>query len=140
MTAPTVAGGVWDNRGMSTRLRWLLIALLGLAGIAGVAASLMWQRARAPAVELATGTVLSPPRRMPDFSLIDQHDAPFSEARLRGHWTLMFFGYTNCPDFCPTTLVTLAALDKRLRAEGAPRPQVVFVSVDAARDTPAQIG
>ena len=50
----------------------------------------------------------------------------------------MFFGYTNCPDFCPTTLATLAAMEKRLRAEQrAVRPRVMFVSVDAKRDTPA---
>jgi protein SCO1/2 len=53
---------------------------------------------------------------------------------------LLFFGYTNCPDFCPTTLTTLAALEKRLRAAGAAVvPRVVFVSLDAARDTPAQL-
>jgi protein SCO1/2 len=53
---------------------------------------------------------------------------------------MMFFGYTNCPDFCPTTLSTLAALEKRLRASGAPvRPHVIFVSVDAKRDTPEQL-
>ncbi len=52
----------------------------------------------------------------------------------------MFFGYTNCPDFCPTTLSTLAALQKQLRQEkGAVLPQVLFVSVDAKRDTPAQL-
>lgn len=53
---------------------------------------------------------------------------------------MMFFGYTNCPDFCPTTLSTLAALEKRLRAGSAPvRPHVIFVSVDAKRDTPEQL-
>ena len=53
---------------------------------------------------------------------------------------MMFFGYTNCPDFCPTTMATLAALDKRLRSSRAPvRPQVIFMSVDAKRDTPAQL-
>jgi protein SCO1/2 len=52
----------------------------------------------------------------------------------------MFFGYTNCPDFCPTTLTTLAAMEKQMRTAGAPtRPQVVFMSVDAKRDTPAQL-
>jgi protein SCO1/2 len=51
----------------------------------------------------------------------------------------MFFGYTNCPDFCPTTLTTLAAVEKRLRAAKAATPQVIFVSVDARRDTPAQL-
>jgi protein SCO1/2 len=53
---------------------------------------------------------------------------------------MLFFGYTNCPDFCPTTLTTLAAMEKRLRAAAAPvRPLVIFVSVDAKRDTPAQL-
>ena len=53
---------------------------------------------------------------------------------------MLFFGYTNCPDFCPTTLTTLAAMEKRLRAARRPvRPQVIFVSVDAKRDTPAQL-
>jgi protein SCO1/2 len=52
----------------------------------------------------------------------------------------MFFGYTNCPDFCPTTLSTLAALEQRLRVtQGAVLPQVLFVSVDAKRDTPEQL-
>jgi protein SCO1/2 len=51
----------------------------------------------------------------------------------------MFFGYTNCPDFCPTTLTTLAAVEKGLRAANAVPPQVIFVSVDAKRDTPAQL-
>src|ERR1019366_9827914 len=58
----------------------------------------------------------------------------------KGSWSMMFFGYTNCPDFCPTTLSTLAALEKRLRASGAPvRPHVIFVSVDAKRDTSEQL-
>src|SRR6202022_5161752 len=65
---------------------------------------------------------------------------PFWLAQLRGHWSMMFFGYTNCPDFCPATLTTLAALEKRLRADAAPvRPKVIFMSVDAKRDTPEQL-
>jgi protein SCO1/2 len=51
----------------------------------------------------------------------------------------MFFGYTNCPDFCPTTLAMLAALEKQLRTANVVPPQVIFVSVDAQRDTPAQL-
>jgi protein SCO1/2 len=51
----------------------------------------------------------------------------------------MFFGYTNCPDFCPTTLTTLAAMQKRLRAAKEVLPQVIFISVDAKRDTPEQL-
>jgi protein SCO1 len=72
--------------------------------------------------------------------LIDHQGRSFGRANLRGHWSILFFGYTNCPDFCPTTLATLAALEKRLReASAAQLPQVVFVSVDVKRDTPAQL-
>jgi protein SCO1/2 len=52
----------------------------------------------------------------------------------------MFFGYTNCPDLCPTTLTTLASLESTLRAAADPVvPQVVFISVDTHRDTPEQL-
>jgi protein SCO1/2 len=75
-----------------------------------------------------------------DFSLIDNRGREFGPAELRGKWSLMFFGYTNCPDFCPSTLTTLAALEKQLRAaKTVAPPQVIFVSVDAKRDTPAQL-
>ena len=108
-------------------------------GIAGIVASFLWRHSAA-AVDLTTGTFLTPSRAMPDFSLIDQQGRMFDAANLRGHWSMLFFGYTNCPDFCPTTLTTLAAMQKRLRAANAPvRPQVIFVSVDAKRDTPAQL-
>jgi protein SCO1/2 len=123
---------------MTPQAKFLSIAFICIAGIAGVAAALIWHHA-AP-VQLTTGTYLSPRRALPDFSLIDHHGQTFGPAELRGHWSMMFFGYTNCPDFCPTTLTTLAALEKRLRAAAAPvRPRVIFMSVDAKRDTPEQL-
>ena len=124
---------------MAVQSKLLSFALICIVAVAGVAASLIWLHP-APAVALSTGTLLAPSRKLPDFSLIDQHGREFGTANLRGRWTLLFFGYTNCPDFCPTTLTTLAALQKRLRADpGAVLPQVVFVSVDAKRDTPAHL-
>jgi protein SCO1/2 len=124
---------------MATQSKFLSFVILCAVGIAGVAASALW-RHRTPAVDLTTGTFITPSREMPDFSLIDQHGRPFGSANLRGHWSMLFFGYTNCPDLCPTTLTTLAAMEKRLRAAKASvLPQVVFVSVDAKRDTPAQM-
>jgi len=99
----------------------------------------MWRHSAAP-VNLTTGTFLTPSRELADFSLIDQYGKAFGSANLRGHWSMLFFGYTNCPDFCPTTLTTLAAMQKRLRAAKVPvLPQIIFVSVDAKRDTPAQL-
>jgi protein SCO1/2 len=124
---------------MAIQSKFLSLALFCVIGIAGVGASLLWHRRVAP-VELATGTLLTPGRALPDFSLIDQKGRTFATADLRGHWSLLFFGYTNCPDFCPTTLTTLAAMEKNLRsAKAAVIPQVIFVSVDAKRDTPAQL-
>jgi len=124
---------------MAIQSKFLSFALICIVGVAGVAASLIW-RHPAPAVELSTGTLLAPSRKLPDFSLIDQHGREFGAANLRGRWSLLFFGYTNCPDFCPTTLTTLAAVQKRLReGSAALLPQVVFVSVDAKRDTPAHL-
>jgi protein SCO1/2 len=124
---------------MSVRSKSLRLAFIGIAGMLGVSAALIWQHARAP-IELTTGTYLAPRRGLPDFSLIDQRGEPFGPKNLLGHWSILFFGYTNCPDFCPTTLTTLAALEKRLRTQGAAeRPQVIFMSVDAKRDTPQQL-
>ena len=123
---------------MAPRSRLFSSALVCIACLAGVAAALLWRHAAAPA-PLSTGEYLSPSRALADFSLIDHRGRPFGPAELRGHWSFLFFGYTNCPDFCPTTLTTLAALDKRLTQAGAVRPQVLFMSVDARRDTPAQL-
>ena len=124
---------------MAIQSKLLSFSLVCIVGIAGAAAALMWRHHAAP-VELTTGILLTPSRALPDFSLIDQKGRTFAAADLRGHWSLMFFGYTNCPDFCPTTLTTLAAMEKNLRsANAAVIPQVIFVSVDAKRDTPAQM-
>ena len=125
---------------METRSKWLPLTLVCIVAAAGIAASLMWRRPAIAIPDLATGTFLNPSRELPDFSLIDQQGRTFGNSNLRGHWSLMFFGYTNCPDFCPTTLTTLAAMEKHLRtAKAKVRPQVIFVSVDAKRDTPAQL-
>jgi protein SCO1/2 len=110
-----------------------------VAVILGIGAALLFRHSSAP-VDLSTGSYLSPRRALPNFSLIDQRGHAFGPEELRGRWSFLFFGYTNCPDYCPTTLTTLAAMEKQLQAGGAAlRPQVVFVSVDAKRDTPAQL-
>jgi protein SCO1 len=124
---------------MATQTKFLSFALIGALGLTGIAAGILRHRS-APPVELTTGSFISPSRELPDFSLIDEQGRAFGVPNLRGHWSLLFFGYTNCPDFCPTTLTTLAAMRKRLRTDGAAvLPDVIFVSVDAKRDTPAQL-
>ena len=141
MAAPTLSGAVWDNLGM-TRSKLLSFVLVGVLAAGGLIAALVWPDIlwTRPPIALASGTLLAPPRALADFSLIDNRGRSFGAANLRGHWSLMFFGYTNCPDYCPTTLTTLAVLEKQLRAaKTVAPPQVIFVSVDAKRDTPAQL-
>ncbi|HEY2145667.1 MAG TPA: SCO family protein [Steroidobacteraceae bacterium] len=122
---------------MTQSRRWFIVFLCMVA--AGGGAALLLRPSPAP-LELATGDLIHPSRALPDFSLIDDQGRAFGPKNLRGHWSIMFFGYTNCPDYCPATLATLAAMQKRLRAaKAAVRPQVIFVSVDAQRDTPAQL-
>jgi protein SCO1/2 len=72
------------------------------------------------------------------FHLVDQNGRPRDEAILKGKWSAVYFGYTFCPDVCPTTLQTLAEAEEKLgsKANGL---QVVFVTVDPERDTPAQL-
>jgi protein SCO1/2 len=80
-------------------------------------------------------------RPLPDIELRDQRDQLFTRDSLRGKWSLMFFGYTHCPDVCPTTLATLKQAKALLKANGsADDLQVVFVSVDPARDTLEALG
>jgi protein SCO1/2 len=91
---------------------------------------------------VTAATLLPTPKPLPDFSLRDQQDRAITKAALRGHWSLLFFGYTHCPDVCPTTLADLSralALVKNDNASHTPLPRVYFVSVDPQRDTPASL-
>ena len=82
---------------------------------------------------LASGTWLQEARPIADFHLIDSRGQPFSRADLRGHPTLMYFGFTHCPDECPDTLAALARVQKRAAVPGL---RVLFVTMDPRRDTP----
>lgn len=70
-----------------------------------------------------------------DFHLTDFNGKPRSLADFKGKAVVMFFGYTHCPDVCPTTMLELAGVMKQL-GKDADRVQVLFVTVDPARDTP----
>lgn len=83
------------------------------------------------------GTILKTPRNVSDFSLLNQQKQPFTQQNLKGQWTVMFFGFTSCPDICPTTMTNLAKWYQILEQKGARNlPQVILVSVDPERDTP----
>jgi protein SCO1/2 len=76
------------------------------------------------------------PQEMGEFELTDQDAHPFALSRLRGQTALVFFGFTNCPSICPTTLVSLKLSDES-RDRGLPRATIVMISADGDRDTPA---
>lgn len=84
------------------------------------------------------GFLWPPPPAVEHLRLVDKHGARFDETRLDDHWTLVFFGYTHCPDICPTTMATLKQVREQLVGHGAfeRKGQVLFISVDGARDTP----
>lgn len=76
------------------------------------------------------------------FTLTDKNEKPFNLQNLKGKWSFVFFGYTHCPDICPTTLHVLKQINKILSKHPQAKKefQVVFVSVDPERDTPKGLG
>lgn len=116
----------------------LLVVIAALAAGLGLWASqrMLAPKAEGPALELAR--MLPTPREIPAFSLSGADGAVVDPAALRGRWTLVFIGFTHCPDVCPTTLAELGQAERRW-SEALPeaeRPRILFVSIDPERDTP----
>ena len=120
---------------MRSRLPWIIV-------LAAVAAALgLWlgaKFAQAPRGDgPKTALVYPAARDVPAFELDRADGGKLTNADLRGAWTLVFFGYTHCPDVCPTTLGTMKQLEAKLREKPVATPvRIVFISVDPARDTP----
>lgn len=84
------------------------------------------------------GGLVTPPLPKPNFTLTDTEGRPFAfREKTRGYVTLLFFGYTYCPDACPMHMSVLASAMKKLPEEVAERVRLVFVTTDPARDTAA---
>ncbi|MDA1117360.1 MAG: SCO family protein [Proteobacteria bacterium] len=86
-------------------------------------------------------TLFPDPKPLAAFALTDDQHRVFDLARLKGKWTFLFFGFTHCPDICPTTLAVLARVRDNIarHAPGAEDIQFVFVSVDPNRDTASKL-
>jgi protein SCO1 len=113
--------------------RFAVIAVT-LAGLLVLAAGGLLALAMRDGPKGAAGTVLASAIGGP-FHLVDQNGKPFGDADLTGKWHLVFFGYTHCPDTCPTTLNELSlALDRLGKERDA--VGIVFITVDPERDTP----
>ena len=87
-------------------------------------------------LRLNGAVVFETPRRFDDFALRNQKGEPFTREDFVGQWSLVFFGFTHCPDICPTTMAELDRLVSKLPDDIAKETQVVLVSLDPARDTP----
>ncbi|WP_052847445.1 SCO family protein [Streptomyces avicenniae] len=87
------------------------------------------------------GTVLDTPFDKPDLVLTDTDGQPYDlRAETAGHATLLYFGYTNCPDICPLTMSNIAVATAGLTDEQRADLRVVFVTTDPERDTPESLG
>lgn len=96
--------------------------------------------ATAAEVKISSGTVLPQPRQIKPFELTDTQGKAFTEKSLQGHWSLLFFGFTNCQMICPAALSELAKAVKTMEQDKQPTmPQVVFITVDPDRDSQQRI-
>ena len=87
-------------------------------------------------VEQFKGTLLDHPRAIKPFAFTKTNHTPFNNQSLMGHWTLIFFGFTNCATICPTTMAELGQMYRILEKNKVkPLPEVVMVSIDPERDT-----
>lgn len=121
----------------SNSLTLLIVSLAIIALLAGLGVSYYLKQRHQQQLAKINGTVFPQARELHPVTLLDGKGQAFTNRNLQGHWSLVFFGFTNCPVICPTTLSTLnQAYIKLKNANYQPLPQVVFVSVDPERDNP----
>jgi len=124
-----------------TDIRFILLAAL-VALLSAAAGFSLWKlRQDGPPSMTAALRILPEPRVLADFSLLDQDGEAFSLQQLQGKWSLLFFGFTHCPDVCPSALYDLqqVRLTAARSAEHGEGFQVIFVSVDPERDSPERL-
>lgn len=114
-----------------SRLRMILWLLVLCAGL-GAGGLWLWQRANP---KMPAGQTSQQTEFRADFNLTSHTGERRRDEDLRGKWMLIFFGFTNCPDICPTTLSEIAGVMDELGAQ-AERIQPLFISIDPERDTP----
>lgn len=129
---------VFPARHVAVAATLVTTAGLGLAACADASASQPAAVVSTPSSSAAPGTVtLDTPDAKPDLHLTDQNGHSYDLVeQTAGHPTLLYFGYTHCPDVCPTTMADLALAARRLPTADRRDLRVVFVSTDPTRDTP----
>ena len=112
-------------------IAFILIAIIGFFG---------WRVYHVQIKDPLDRILLDPPLTLTPFHLNAGDNNPFTLEQLKGKWTFLFFGYTSCPDVCPTTLTEMASMSKLLAKSTEPNTiQFVFISVDPERDTPEHL-
>lgn len=122
----------------------ILSLTAGVLVLASLAALVLYLAIPGPSrtIPPELGRILLPEaRELTPFSLTDMDNRVFDLERLKGKWSLVFFGYTHCPDICPTTLSTLKSTARQLQQNGGDLSdiQFVFISVDPKRDSPEHL-
>ncbi|MDP3560017.1 MAG: SCO family protein [Legionellaceae bacterium] len=120
-------------------VRWTVIILIAFgAMMAGFFVNQHWHPRFNP--QDLYGTFLDKPRALPSFQAEGTNTKVFSSEQLKNHWTFLFFGFTNCPDVCPTTMHDLTKMMTILEQKHSdPLPQVVLFSIDPNRDSIARL-
>ncbi len=122
------------RRGIWLTVVMLIVAVTVIVG--GFVYTMVKPRLMSEAALRANGVFLfERARDFGQFALTDDEGKPFTPDALSGKWSLLFFGFTYCPDVCPTTLVDLGKFYQQLPPELREQTQIVMVSVDPARDT-----
>ncbi|WP_275098242.1 SCO family protein [Sedimenticola hydrogenitrophicus] len=128
------------TNGNKPKRPWLIPLALILMAV-GLSAGLLLRQAeqpmdRAAVPQLTSGTLIPDPRPLAPFRLTTHGGGEFSQESIKGAWHLFSFGYTRCPDVCPTTLALLARLADHLRQASPDMPiKTAFVTIDPERDT-----
>lgn len=130
-------GSIKLHRHLQTwALTGVVILLLVLSGLLGWQ---WWSGAQERGLREAGIVLLSHSRELPKVTLLSTTDADLASVAQEGRWQLVFFGYTYCPDICPTTLAEVRRIYSALPQDVRDRLQVWMVSVDPERDTPQQL-
>lgn len=121
---------------LNTKLFLITVVLLGVIWV-----GLQWLNQRHAFItdhDLASASIYPEPKALQPFQLREASGQVFTEKNLLGQWSLVFFGFTNCPSICPTSMAVLNQVYNKVN--NAAKPQVIFVSVDPERDTLKRIG
>jgi len=109
----------------------------GVLCIALLVGSIVYQQWEThPSMESLHGTWIAPARTISSFKLKSTNQTPFTNEQLQGQWTWLFFGFTTCPQLCPTTMAKLAKAYQELKQKGVkPLPHIVMVTLDPTEDS-----